>query len=311
MATQGRRYSIDLAEKLKKEPYRFGFFQAIRLLTLLRKGKDGNAAKIPANLRFRTVPSLAFPASEITAFRELPSPVSPDEEPLQELEVAFFGLTGPSGILPTPYTELIMDRRSHFRDDALHTFLDMFSHRGLALFAEAWQKYRFYLNYETGKRDGFSRHLLELTGRMAKTSTLGDVLPDSLTAFFAGHLSCRVMPPSNFANMVTEAVGAPVELEQFVGQWISVPPGEQTQLGMGACALGRDSLVGDRVWDCQTKVRLRIGPLKPDRFKLFLPGGKAAKLLALMVKNCLGTTLRCDVTLILDPEGTPPKAARA
>jgi type VI secretion system protein ImpH len=49
---------------------------------------------------------------------------------------------GPSGVLPYNYTELVIDRLRN-KDRALAEFLDIFHHRMISLFYQAWEKYRF------------------------------------------------------------------------------------------------------------------------------------------------------------------------
>ena len=73
------------------------------------------------------------------------------------------GLTGPLGVLPHAYTELLLDRIRQ-KDTALRDFLDLFHHRIISLFYQAWEKYRFTIAYERGERDRFSHHLLDLIG---------------------------------------------------------------------------------------------------------------------------------------------------
>ena len=79
------------------------------------------------------------------------------------MRVNFMGLTGPSGVLPLVYSELVIDRLRE-RDRTLRDFLDIFNHRMISLFYQAWEKYRFFVPYERGERDRFSHHVLALLG---------------------------------------------------------------------------------------------------------------------------------------------------
>src|SRR5262245_38704311 len=97
-----------LERTLFEEPYRFDFFQAVRLLGWLQPdrapvGRRGPAAREVA--RFVTRPSLSFPAS---AIHQLRRPSEGHEPPA--MMVTFLGLCGPSGVLPRNYTELLLER---------------------------------------------------------------------------------------------------------------------------------------------------------------------------------------------------------
>lgn len=323
MATEGRRNSVDLIAQLKAEPYRFRFFQAIRLLKLTERS-EGRSAAIPRKLRFRTPLSLTFLPSEILRFEKrmsrdekeanLLNPVADEDSP-HEMEVGFLGLTGPSGVLPNHYTELLMDRKYVQRDVSAHAFFDLFNHRAISLFYDAWQKYRFHVSYEMGARDGFTQHLLDLLGtgrpsgqdrKGAKGKSGGKALSVQILAYFSGALGRRPLPSSSLEGLIGAYFGVKVDLEQFVGQWIEAPAAEQSGLGGECSALGVSTLLGQRVWDQQTKIRLRIGPLDQIKFAEFQPGRSAIEALRQLVEICLGQSLSCDVTLVLKKEAAPP-----
>lgn len=325
MASPGRHRARDLTEELRRAGPEFRFFQAVRLLALSAEA-DGAKAAIPPGLRFGSPLSLSFPASEIAAVEahgvEALAGSDPDaeaggglsaaaaDEPMQ-MTVSFLGMTGPSGVLPIPYTELLIERRNHYRDDAAHQFLDLFTHRATSLFYRAWRKYRFYLPYEAGERDGFSRHLLDLVGvglrqLQDRLEDSGRGIPDRFLIHYAGLLSQKPLSAANIAAVVRGYFGVDAVLEQFVGQWMCLPLGEQSVLGGGACCLGEDAVVGERVWDRQTKVRVRLGPLTADRFAQFLPGQPGLAALRELIGFCVGFTLDCDVALVLRREEVPP-----
>ena len=56
-------------------------------------------------MRFRCLPSLAFPPSPVTQVRP-PDAAAPGGLPPVEMVGAFLGLIGPSGVLPHHYTAL-------------------------------------------------------------------------------------------------------------------------------------------------------------------------------------------------------------
>lgn len=346
MASPSRRRARDLGEEILTAGHSFRFFQAVRLLALADQG-DGPKPPIPERLRFGSPASLTFPASEITAVSyrkpktkrpplnspeatpesavpaEADTPGTPDTpvaaeddaeqagERKLDMTVSFIGMIGPSGVMPTAYTELLIERRNQYRDDTAHQFLDLFTHRAASLFYRAWRKYRFYLPYEAGERDGFSRHLLDLVGvglrrLQDRLNAAGGGIPDRFLIHYAGLLSQKPISAANIAALVRGYFGVDAALEQFVGQWMYLPIDEQTSLGGGACCLGENAVAGERMWDRQTKVRLKLGPLKSADFAEFLPGRPGLNALKELVRFCVGFTLDCDVNLILRREDIPP-----
>src|SRR4051812_40371430 len=145
MASAGGRADPSLEQTLFEEPYRFDFFQAIRLLERLRPelatvGREGPPVR--EIVRFLAHLSLKFPPSPIHQLeRREQASVAP------AMTVNFLGLTGPSGVLPHVYTELMMERVRH-GDRSLVDFLDLFNHRLISLFYRAWEKHHFLVALE-------------------------------------------------------------------------------------------------------------------------------------------------------------------
>lgn len=318
MDTTGRNGTRDLIAELCSAPERFGLFQAVRLLALTEGGKRKGDA-LPERLRFRTPATLAFPPSEITGVRSTPA----DDEntpPTLTLTVACMGLTGPSGALPAPYTELLIERRQQYKDESAHAFFDLFSHRALSLFYAAWRKYHFPLAFEHGEDDSFSSSLRALIGlgltkkvtyaapQHERDGSFDDDKASPLTErllFFAGLLAQRPISAEAMASLVQGMFGVPALLGNFVGHWIAVPPEEQSRLGQNAATLGSSAFAGQRIWDRQTRIRLTLGPLRTDDYHNFLPGNGASEELAETLRFCVGHGLACDVRLILDRRDTP------
>ena len=141
-------------EKLESEFFEFDFFQAVRLLERMFPervpvGLDGPPADEIA--RFRAHLSMAFPPSQIIALDP-----QDDERPNHLFTITFFGLYGPSGVLPAHYTQLLLDLVRDVRGPerrSLRDWLDLFNHRFISLFYRAWEKYRFHIPYERGEAD--------------------------------------------------------------------------------------------------------------------------------------------------------------
>lgn len=309
MASPDRRSARDLIAEIGADAPRFRFFQAVRLIALAAKERC-----VPAALRFGSPLSLGFPASEIGSAQSRQDAAGDDGENRHDptamhLSVGFMGMTGPSAALPVAYTETLIERRNFHRDTAAHAFLDMFTHRSVSLFYQAWRKYRFHIAYEAGERDGFTRNTLDLVGAGLKSMQPGaeddDGIPSMLLSHFAGLLAQKPMSATSLAALLRGYFRVDVSIEQFVGQWIMVPAAEQSCVGLGNCVLGETGMAGERVWDRQNKLTVKIGPLDDKRFADFLPGCPGAVALRRLVEFCIGQTLACDLALILKKESVP------
>ncbi len=307
---QKRATASDLIERIKREPWRFEFRQVTRVLALDAAQRGAPLRdQLPAELRFRTPASLAFPPSEV-----LDAHIDSDDAAKDNalaLVVSFLGLTGPSGVLPSRYTELLVERKNSFRDSTLHDFLDIFSHRAIALFHAANQKYRFYRQLELNQREGFSRNLLDLVGagleglrgRLALTHDPSEA--DRFLMYHAGILAQKPISATSLELLVKGLLGVDAKFEQFQGTYLELSEQHQSCLGEHNCTLGTDVVVGCRQYDCQTSATLAIGPLHSKAFADLLPGGSAANALRELMRFCVGHTLAIDVKLILQRDCVP------
>ena len=152
MATPSRRKDIALGQRLRDEPWRFEFFQAVRLLELMALGRKPVGYDFPPDqevVRFRALPSRSFPGGSLARIDTRRG--DRGRSGALEMQVAFMGLIGPAGVLPESYLELVLHRQRD-RDYALRDFLDLFNHRTISLFYRAWEKYRFPVSYERARR---------------------------------------------------------------------------------------------------------------------------------------------------------------
>jgi type VI secretion system protein ImpH len=317
MPATKRRFEPAVIERLFKEPYRFEYFQAVRMLELWLKRHGTPEQGLVANfLRFQNSTSLGFPASQLEAIATEPREVGRDARSLGEglksstlkyvrLTPAFMGLLGGNGVLPAHYTERIAEHQFNQRDDGARALLDTFSNRSLALFYAAWRKYRLALAYQVDGKDRFLPLLLGLAGlggdalrkRLADDDD-GAVLDESI-GYFAASIRHRPASAVQIARVLSEYFGHPVRAEQFVGSWYAVPLAQQTTLGSATAVLGSSALAGARVWQRDLRLRVVIGPLDRAGFNAFLPGGRAARALKSLLTMFTGVTLEYDVELVL------------
>jgi len=254
---------------------------------------------------------LAFPASEVSDLRfERDGVGAANGQTLTEVQVTFMGLVGPSGVLPQPYTELFIERHVQHRDDAAHAFLDLFSHRMTALFYEAWQKYRFHIEFERRGRSDFQRYLLNLVGfgpqaRRRLFDEGGSSLREDFFAYFSGVFSHRPRNAVNLQAMLAFYFQVPVEVQLFAGRWLRLEAEQCTQLGRRNAVLGNSAVAGDRTWDYQSNLRIGLGPLNLADYRRFQPGTQAYRRLMEILRFYLGAEFDFEIELHIRPEEIP------
>ena len=286
------------------EPYRFDFFQAVRLLERIYAarqpvGENGPVAR--EVVRFSARASLDFPASEIY---ELSRELSDGQGGPARMIVAFMGLTGPSGVLPIPYTELVIER-IRYKDTGFRDFLDLFNHRMISLFYRAWEKYYFPVAYERARENPFTHYLYDVIG-MGTDGLHGRLgFPDEALLFYGGLIAQRPHSTSAVEAILGDYFNAPATIGQFSGQWLDIDEESLTRLGTANSELGVNTLVGSRFWDRQSRFRVKFGPLGFQQFRSFLPNGAAYLPAAQMTRLLAGLELDFDLQLVLAASEVP------
>jgi type VI secretion system protein ImpH len=334
MGSQRGREIPALIDQLLADPGRFDFFQAVRALqrqadhlaqTTGAKPWHGvgyDSAPEEEIIRFRAQQSLAFPAADIQRLEpcEPPEPGGVAGRPVArqrppQMFVNFLGLTGPNGVLPRHYSQLVLEQ---LREGAgvLPAFLDLFNHRLISLFYRAWEKYQAGILVESNRYsppredvDLFSFALFCLLGLGTGGQRGRMAVADDVFLYFAGCFAHRPATAISLQRMLNEFLGTPVRVLQFRGQWLALAPEDQTRLDSFSAAvsgqLGRGAIVGERVWDVQSKFRVRIGPIGYAMFRQLMPSED--RLLGLMqfIRSYVGPEWDFDVQLVLRRQEVP------
>ena len=310
--TDGSARDIDpmqpALERLHAEPGRFGFFQAVRLL-YSASGFDGRGnGTRPGPVRFTTPASLGFPVSELEVIEGGDSNT--------RVCVNFMGLTGPSGVLPRNYTELLIARRAN-RDRSAQDFLDIFNHRLVALFWLAWAKHRPEIGRQFGFQNSVLRYLEHLVGmgtpalhaRMQPgkpRAGAGKPLPSAAIRYFSGLIAQRPHGERAIAQVVSAVVDAQVAATGCLGTWQAIAAPARTRLGRANHGLGEGCVLGARYWDRQTTLQLTIGPLDRRGFDSLLPRGSRLADVIELTRFLTGLALDLRVRLSLRADQVPP-----
>ncbi len=288
-------------DRLLEAPQRFEFHQAVRLL---QRWLDDQPDDDRAVLRFRNSLALSFPASEIASLETESREASTSLSRLS-LTPAFMGLLGANGALPLAYSEQFAAHEASERDDAARAFLDIFQHRAVSLFHEAWRKHRLPLQFERDRRERYLPLVLSLAG-LGEAALRGRLGPreggvaDDALAYYAGLLQRRAVSAHHLQRVLADYFGVPVQVTQFVGRWFELEADSQLSLSDDAAqCLGRDTVLGARVWQRDLRVRLTFGPMGRAQHARFLPGGPAAHALKQLLALVSGAALEYEVRLVL------------
>lgn len=147
------------------------------------------------------------------------------------------GLLGMAGALPYFYTEAI----ARAGGPAARAFMDLLSAPAIDLFCAAWREAR------------------------PEFTALPSVPAQR------GQLRARCLE-----ELLAQALGVPVLVEQFAGYWEELPQNQCSTLGGANAQCGAGALAGARLWRLDGAVRIHVGPLERDAALAFLPGGSAA-----------------------------------
>lgn len=302
MDSEERQSGAPLTELLFKEFYRYSFFKAVSLLENLyphKKPVGKTLAPAEEAVRFSSKIGLAFAPSDISKLEH-----KIKEMPVN-MEVAFMGLIGPSGVLPHWYNELAMER-VYNKDFGTTAFYDMFNHRLISLFYLAWKKHKISATYLPDSKDKISACFLSLAG--LGTPGLLDLLniPDkSLVYYYSGLLSRQSPSSSAIEAAVGYFADTPVTVHQFVEQLFPIDEKDQTQIGLGNSQLGIDAICGTYVYDNKSKFRINLGPMGYDIFQSLLPSGDMLGSTFSLVRYMVGIEFEFDVRLILKHDEVP------
>jgi type VI secretion system protein ImpH len=293
----------EVAKALRSDPWSFGFFQCVRLLERIGGGRTPvGRFTHPSKevVRFAAHSATAFPASQI-------QDIQWDTGGAPVMVVNFMGLAGPSGVLPLYYSELIRERLRQ-KDTTLYAFLNIFNHRMVSLFYQAWEKYRFTVAYERGERDRLSWHLLDLIGLGTRGLQSRQALPDDALLFYSGLLALHSRSALSLRSILEDYFDVPVAVEQFVGAWYPLASADQCCFDRGASVseqLGVGAVAGDEIWDQQSVVRIRLGPLTLKQYMDFLPQGSAWEPLRAITRFFSGEETDFELQLVLRRDEVP------
>jgi type VI secretion system protein ImpH len=297
MAAEERKQNSAVKQRLLDQAYSFSFFKAVHLLESFAGGRAPGCSLSPGKdpVRFRVLPGFSFPASDIAAIR------NGDRAPKPEMTVNFMGLIGPKGVLPDWYNEHAL-QMNHKKAHAFNEFLDMFHHRMISLFYLAWKKYRLAENFQPDGSDPISRSLADLAG-IDPADQVRDPLfyhnARQRLIYFSGMVSRAVPTASVIETIIANAVGAPVQVEQFVMRMIAVHEENRSCMGRNNGTLGKDAMCGGRIRDINNYFIVKLGPLTWKKYLAFQPRSRNLDMAHRLIARIAGIEYEFEIQLII------------
>jgi type VI secretion system protein ImpH len=303
-ASRTSAYAVECLRALEEEPYRHGFFAALRRLECLYADKPriGEAAR-PADeeVRLGQEPSLAFAPSTLAAFRQ-GAAGSPSY-----LAQYFFGLFGPNGPLPLHLSEYAHGRELNYNDPSFRSFADIFHHRLLGLFYRAWADAQPVVSVDRPGPRRFDVYVGSLVGTAAPEFRDRDSVPDEARLALVGRFALGTRPAEGLIGLLEEFFHLEFKLREFAGEWLHLSRKDWLELGGGedSSTLGLGTVLGRAAFSCRHGFQLVCGPLAFEEFKRMLPGQPSLRRLRDLVRAYVGDEFRWTVRLVLRKEEVP------
>jgi len=281
-------------DELIAEPWRFDLFNVLRRYERdhPQQPRIGDAATLGAEFVVVTQnPYMEFPASTLEG-------AAKEASGRMRLIARFLGMFGPQGALPLTTTE-----ESYLwllaRDDAFPRFVDIFQRRFLALFFRAWADPRPIAQNDRPDGDRFRTYIGSMIGVGSPPYRNVDTISDFAKMEFAGLIAPKAKGASRLRSLIAGLFGVKVEIDEFVGSWLSFDKQECTQLGARQSGLGSDCILGSSIFSVSDKIRIRIFVKDIAQYERFLPGPDLARQIGDAVFLYLGEEFDWDMELAI------------
>lgn len=270
--TYGWKSEASVEEWLLAEPWKFEYFQAVKLLELLNPdrhapGESSDPDSEVVHLSSRV--TLEYPASEV---QKITPPASKSLPYL--MSVNLMGAAGQYGPLPMPDTERILERISR-RDNAMRDFLDIFNHRLLSLLVKIRKVHQPSMTAGKPHQDRTAFYLYSFfgLGNPALRDNDTHTFKERSLLYYCGILAQHPRSASGLERFFSDYFGVKFVVKQFAGGWRYLEEDQWTRVGSSGRnqVLGVSALVGKRYWDQSGKFEVALGPLDFDTFLDFLP----------------------------------------
>lgn len=306
MATLTRRSDYTLESDLYQESYEFEFSQAIRILEALNRkappfGEGDDPAKEALQIKSRL--TLAVSSSDIYSVK---TASNNDKRPI--VTINFLGVGGIQGPLPTPYTELVIDR-VRYKDTSSRDFLDIFNHRLASFWYRIQKRNVLGMAQISPELTGAGKIFLDLIGLNSRYLQRKLQLQDRSLLSFAPLFWQRNKSTAGLQHLLKNYFKTEIHIQEFQGIWRQAIPEDLSLIGnkQGQYnALGRNIILGRRSWDQAAGIRISLKQLSWEKYLTHLPGQRGHAALKSLVTFYAGIEKKFSFYASIKREEIPP-----
>lgn len=246
---------LELNEKIKPSVVKYSLPQGVRVaMTHLKElYPKEEPQSLYERLRFKSNPSLSFAKSELSKIEFIETPKGKNVE----LTLNFMGLFGASSPLPSHYSEMILE--SSDTDESLKDFLNLFNHHIQKMIYPIWQRQRYYIQYQSGLEDNFSKYMLSFLGLYSQTQIKSSKLDFQKLLPYVGILSMKQKSAGTLVSILRHYLDHDdLEIVQCVHMNEKIPSWQYSSLGEDNCSLGSNALIGETVKTKSSKFQILL-----------------------------------------------------
>lgn len=316
MASGRWRASTALNELVVEQYGRFNVFQLIRLLLRRGPGRDWPIAR---RLRFQAELSARFQGAEVTRLaarrRGQTGPATAEEPSRIVVHTPNYCVASELGPLPAPFLEWVREQQ-RVGAYAMADFFNVFNQRIHVLRYELKQRSLRALDPALPPDTRYAEQLAAAMGLALPAQQAQIPLSKRAWLGMASLLINNRRSPAVVAQVVARYLGVPVRLRSLVGRWRDIEADDRMRLGRWDRRLGRESVLGRRMWDSQAGVRLEVGVMEPARIVALLPlrASRANETLpptahaafVSLIHLLLDRRYDCEVSLSVERSRLPP-----
>jgi len=135
---------------------------------------------------------------------------------------------------------------------------------------------------------------------------------DDTLVHYGGLLSRGARSAQAVEQLLRGATGLPIRVEQFQARWLPIAEDDRTLLPSpdkpqgSFCRLGEDMVIGERIHDIQSTVRLIVGPVGYSDFRALLPDGTNSRGFGDLAAIALGPEMSFRLSIEIRPDELPP-----